>query len=88
MLEVVEAGVLCRTGVLVPCAAVAAAAAVAVDEFAALISLAVFGDGGTAPVPGVPMPGNAVPCCRLPSLGCAAEGFAFAAVVAGWVLAD
>lgn len=29
---------------------------------------------GTLPEPGVPAPGNTVPCCRLPSFGCAAEG--------------
>jgi hypothetical protein len=88
VLDNVAAGVLCKTGVLVPCAGVAAAAAVAVDEPAARISLAVFGDGGTAPVPGVPMPGNTVPCSRLPSFGRAADGFAFEAVVADWVLLD
>ena len=24
---------------------------------------------GTVPVPGVPIPGNTVPCCKLPSFG-------------------
>lgn len=36
---------------------------------------------GTLPDPGAPMPGNTVPCCRLPTLGCAAEGAADADVV-------
>jgi len=38
---------------------------------------------GTAPFPGVPMPGNTVPCCRLPVFGCAAEGFSEAALATG-----
>ena len=71
-----------------PCAGVAVAAVAAVDELAAPISLAVFGVGGTAPVPGVPAPGNTVPGSRLPSFGRAADGFAFEAVVADWVLLD
>src|SRR4051812_39766518 len=29
---------------------------------------------GTVPVPGAPMPGNTVPSCKLPRLGCAAVG--------------
>ena len=29
---------------------------------------------GTLPAPGVPMPGNTVPSCKLPVFGCVAEG--------------
>ena len=32
------------------------------------------GYGGTVPPPGVPVPGNTVPCCKLPRFGCAADG--------------
>jgi len=41
---------------------------------------------GTVPEPGVPTPGNTVPCCRLPNFGCAEDGAAEAAT-GGCVLA-
>ena len=42
---------------------------------------------GTLPEPGVPMPGNTVPCCRLPVFGCVAEGEPGVGVALAWVLA-
>jgi len=48
-----------------------------VTEFAGAAAAgieAAFCAAGTSPPPGVPIPGKTVPCCRLPSFGCAAEG--------------
>lgn len=35
---------------------------------------------GTLPAPGVPIPGNTVPCCKLPTFGCVAGGVVIGAV--------
>ena len=75
-----------------PCAMAAvlvAGAAAAARVFAAACAT-VFCDAEAAPFPDVPVPGKTVPCCRPPTLGCAAEGVAmgaFDAVLAGIVLA-
>ena len=45
-------------------------------EFVGLASATALFVAGTAPFPGVPIPGNTVPCCKLPIFGCAAEGLA------------
>jgi hypothetical protein len=40
-------------------------------------------EGGTVPLPGVPIEGKTVPCCRLPKFGWAALGLLLEALVAG-----
>ena len=46
-------------------------AAVAADWVRPVVAAVPF---GTFPAPGVPIPGKTVPSCKLPRLGCAAEG--------------
>ena len=48
---------------------------------------AAFCAAGTVPAPGVPIPGNTVPCCRLPSFGRVAGGVEIAAAAGGCVAA-
>lgn len=47
-------------------AAIGAGGASVADAAGALLLVLAFSAEGTAPAPGVPMPGNTVPCCRLP----------------------
>lgn len=76
-----EAGVLaaeaeaCGAGVATADAGVAAfcAAAGCSVPFWPGRAFCAFTAPGTVPVPGAPISGNTVPCCRLPNLGCAAE---------------
>jgi len=63
-------GVACWT--VVPCTILACAVG-----FLSNPDSCVFAVGGTVPDPGAPMPGKTVPCCKLPSFGCAAEPFEF-----------
>ena len=57
------------TGAGFPVATAAGGASVVADDAGALLLVLAFSAEGTAPAPGVPIPGKTVPCCRLPIWG-------------------